>query len=161
MWFPLLIWFLFELRPEVTSSPQKELLSWPIISLRLFNFSLKIRAHVWHVMFSYTFQFFFQNSFDCYNSTDNSLYPSLHPNKRHNVQFWKDRFTYTFIGRSCISSFLLIIEFILPVPGASWEAAKSRSRLTACFKSDFNLKFDGSFLSLPRCFKMFSLAFTR
>ena len=109
-------------------------------------------------MFSYTFQFFFQNSFDCYNSTDNSLYPSLHPNKRQNVQFWKDRFTYTFIGRSCISSFLLIIEFILPVPGASWEAAKSRPRLTACFKSDFNLKFDGSFLSLPRCFKMFSLA---
>ena len=109
-------------------------------------------------MFSYTFQFFSQNSFDCYNSTDNSFYPSLHPNKRHNEQFWKDRFTYTFIGRSCFSSFLLIIDYILPLPGASWEAAMSRPRLTARFKSDFNLKFDGSFLSRPGYSKMSSLA---
>ena len=34
----------------------------------------------------------------------------------------------------------------------------SRPRLTARFKSDFNLKFDGSFLSLPGYSKMSSLA---
>ena len=73
-------------------------------------------------------------------------------------QFWKDWFTYTFIGRSCFSSFLLIIVYILLVPGAPWEAAMSRPRLTARFKSDFNLRFDGSFLSLPGYSKMSSLA---
>ena len=70
----------------------------------------------------------------------------------------KDLSTLTRIERSCFSSFLIIIDYILPVPGDSWEAAMSCPRLMACVKSDFNLKFDGNFLSLPGYSKMSSLA---
>ena len=70
----------------------------------------------------------------------------------------KDLSTLTRIERSFFSSFLIIINYILPVPGAFWEAAISRPRLMACVKSDFNLKFDGNFLSLPGYSKTSSLA---